>query len=99
MEEGDRRHWPALPREIAGDPFSGYLFIFRTRRSTAIRVLQYDGQGFWLATKRLIQGAVSMVAGTEAPANRCERIRRNCCWRPAILTRVRAAPMWRRFNL
>ena len=24
------------------DPFSGYLFIFRTRRGTAIRVLQYD---------------------------------------------------------
>ena len=22
----------------------------RTRRGTAIRVLQYDGQGFWLAT-------------------------------------------------
>ena len=23
--------------------------FFRTRRGTAIRVLQYDGQGFWLA--------------------------------------------------
>src|SRR5579871_2693237 len=38
------------------DPFSGYLFIFRTRRGTAIRVLQFDGQGFWLATKRLSKG-------------------------------------------
>jgi len=41
---------------LNADPFSGYLFIFRTRRSTAIRVLQYDGQGFWLATKRLSKG-------------------------------------------
>jgi transposase len=39
--------------KLNADPFSGYLFIFRTRRGTAIRVLQYDGQGFWLATKRL----------------------------------------------
>src|SRR5215469_6244890 len=38
------------------DPFSGYLFLFRTRRGTSIRVLQYDGQGFWLATKRLSKG-------------------------------------------
>jgi transposase len=42
--------------KLNADPFSGYLFIFRTRRDTAIRVLQYDGQGFWLATKRLSTG-------------------------------------------
>jgi transposase len=42
--------------KLNADPFSGYRFIFRTRRLTAIRVLQYDGQGFWLATKRLSTG-------------------------------------------
>jgi transposase len=42
--------------KLNADPFSGYLFIFRTRRGTAIRLLQYDGQGFWLATKRLSKG-------------------------------------------
>jgi transposase len=42
--------------KLSADPFSGYLFIFRTRRGTAIRLLQYDGQGFWLATKRLSKG-------------------------------------------
>jgi len=35
------------------DPFSGCLFVFRSRRGTAIRILVYDGQGFWLAQKRL----------------------------------------------
>ena len=42
--------------KLDADPFSGYLFIFRTRRGTAIRLLQYDGQGFWIATKRLSKG-------------------------------------------
>jgi transposase len=42
--------------KLDADPFSGCLFIFRTRRGTAIRILQYDGQGFWLATKRLSKG-------------------------------------------
>jgi transposase len=38
------------------DPFSGYLFIFRNKRATAIKVLMYDGQGFWLCQKRLSKG-------------------------------------------
>jgi transposase len=53
--------------KLNADPFSGYLFIFRTRRGTAIRVLQYDGQGFWLATKRLSKGGFKWwPTGTEA---------------------------------
>jgi transposase len=38
------------------DPLSGYLFVFRNRRSTSIKILAYDGQGFWLCQKRLSQG-------------------------------------------
>src|SRR5579863_8068953 len=39
--------------KLNADPFSGCLFVFRSRRATSIKVLVYDGQGFWLATKRL----------------------------------------------
>jgi transposase len=42
--------------KLASDPFSRCLFIFRSRRGTAIKLLAYDGQGFWLATKRLSKG-------------------------------------------
>ena len=42
--------------KLLADPFSGSLFIFRSRRGTAIKLLTYDGQGFWLATKRLSKG-------------------------------------------
>ena len=42
--------------KLDADPFSGCLFIFRSRSSKAIRILAYDGQGFWLATKRLSKG-------------------------------------------
>src|SRR5882672_295675 len=33
----------------AEDPFSGCVFVFRSRSGTAIRLLSYDGQGYWLA--------------------------------------------------
>ena len=39
------------------DPFSGCAFEFRNRRSTAIKVLVYDGDGFWLCQKRLSRGS------------------------------------------
>ena len=42
--------------KLQADPFSGCLFVFRSRRGTAIRILVYDGQGFWLAQKRLSKG-------------------------------------------
>ncbi len=38
------------------DPFSGWVFVFRNRRATAIKALVYDGQGFWLCHKRLSSG-------------------------------------------
>ena len=43
-----------LCREALGeDPFAGTVFCFRNRRKTAIKLLMYDGQGFWLCQKRL----------------------------------------------
>lgn len=38
------------------DPFTGTVFVFRNRRKTAIKILCYDGQGFWICQKRLSQG-------------------------------------------
>lgn len=41
---------------LGSDPFTGVVFAFRNRRGTAIKLLTYDGQGFWLAQKRLSEG-------------------------------------------
>ena len=43
-------------RVLRADPFSGTVFVFRNRRGTAVKVLVYDGQGFWLCQKRLSRG-------------------------------------------
>lgn len=41
---------------LKSDPFSGYLFVFMNKSKTAIKMLVYDGQGFWLFQKRLSKG-------------------------------------------
>ena len=75
-------------QKLDADPFSGYLFVFRSRRATSIKVLVYDGQGFWLATKRLSKGRFRWWPD-EGPRTRrgcCARIKRRCCWRQATRT-------------
>jgi transposase len=52
------------------DPFSGYVFIFRNKKASAIKVLMYDGQGFWLCQKRLSKGRFNWWA---AKGNSCLR--------------------------
>ena len=39
--------------QLGQNPLDGALFVFRNRRKTTVRLLSYDGQGFWLCTKRL----------------------------------------------
>lgn len=41
---------------LAEDSFSGGVFVFCNRRRTAVKILAYDGQGFWICQKRLSRG-------------------------------------------
>ena len=34
-------------------PYSRCMFAFRNRRCTLIKILQWDGSGFWILMKRL----------------------------------------------
>lgn len=43
-------------KHLKSDPFSGAVFVFRNKRATALKILGYDGQGFWLCQKRLSKG-------------------------------------------
>ena len=42
--------------KLQKDPLNGYVFVFRNRRGTSIKILTYDSQGFWLCQKRLSRG-------------------------------------------
>jgi transposase len=35
------------------NPLGGAVYVFRNRSGTTLKLLAYDGQGFWLCTKRL----------------------------------------------
>lgn len=47
------------------DPFSGGVFVFANRRRQAIKILVYDGQGFWLCQKKLESEDTQILGFTE----------------------------------
>ncbi len=61
-------------REALGDdPFLGTVFLFRNRRATSVKLLVYDGQGFWLCQKRLSRGRFAFwPTATNGPARTLE---------------------------
>lgn len=53
-------------QQFKQDPRNGHLFVFINRSRTMLRVLCYDGNGFWLITKRLSQGCFAPWPTTQA---------------------------------
>lgn len=83
--------------KLNSDPFSGWLFIFRNRSARAIRILAYDGQGFWLATKRLSKGRFRWWP-TAAAASRSLRAHQAQLLLAGGNPDTEAAPVWRRVS-
>jgi transposase len=43
-------------QRLGQNPLEGAVYVFRNRSGTALKLLLYDGQGFWLLMKRLSKG-------------------------------------------
>jgi transposase len=82
---------------LDADPFSGCLFIFRSRSGKAIRILTYDGQGFWIATKRLSKGRFRWWPTGNEPA-KILRAHQAQLLLAAGNPDAEAAPVWRRVS-
>ena len=83
--------------KLNADPFSGCLFIFRSRGGKAIRILAYDGQGFRIATKRLSKGRFKWWP-TGAEPSKMLRAHQAQLLLAAGNPEVEAAPVWRRVS-
>ena len=83
--------------KLQTDPFSGCLFFFRSRRGTSLRILVYDGQGFWLAQKRLSKGRFVWWPSGKESARQLEAHQAQLLL-AAGNPEAEAAPGWRRIS-
>lgn len=78
------------------DPFAGTVFVFRNRRATAIKVLVYDGQGFWLCQKRLSEGRFRWwPSATDKATKHLASHQLTVLFSAGNPNRTSAAPEWR----
>lgn len=84
---------------LAENPMSGAFFIFVSRARRHIRILTYDGQGFWLATKRLSAGRFprwSEVGSGAAFLNQLEACQAQVLLQGGDPLQVRALSAWKK---
>jgi transposase len=43
-------------QHLATNPINGVIFVFRNKSKNSIKLLCYDGSGYWLCIKRLSSG-------------------------------------------
>jgi transposase len=83
-------------RVLEHDPMGGALFVFRNRMQTMVRILAYDGQGFWLMTKRLSSGRFKHWLRTEQNTNTIDPHQLHVLLAAADWTRTSGASYWRK---
>ena len=85
----------ACRKRLQADPFSGALFVFGNRTRTAIKILVYDGQGFWLCHKRLSSGRFTWWPDGAAPGHALQACELQVLLMAGDASQARAAPAWR----
>lgn len=81
--------------QLQSDPFSGWIFVFRNRKGTAVKALTYDGQGFWLMHKRLSTGRFRFWPKSEEAAKTLQAHELAVLLSAGDPETTRAAPPWR----
>ncbi len=81
--------------KLQADPFCGWLFVFRNRRQTGLKILGYDGRGFWLCQKRLSRGRFPFWPASATAVKNLEAHEFYVLLAAGDPTATRAAPTWR----
>lgn len=81
--------------ELSRDPMSGAVFVFRNRRATALKILVYDGQGFWLCQKRLSSGRFHHWVRAGQPVQVLEAHELQVLLSAGDPNSTKGAPQWR----
>jgi transposase len=89
----------ACRQRLQADPLSGALFVFCNRTRTAIKVLVYDGQGFWACHKRLSSGHFAFWPTADTPARALQACELQMLLMGGDPMRANAAPAWRQLPL
>jgi transposase len=86
----------ALCRQLLHEnPLGGAVSVFRPRTGTTLKLLAYDGQGFWLCTNRLSHGRFPWWPTATTPTVTLSAWELNILLGNGHPDRAQLAPAWR----
>ena len=86
-------------QRLDADPFSGGLFVFCNRRRSAIKILCYDGGGYWMCHRRLSSGRLAFWPDGASPARSLEACELQVLLMGGDPTQANVPPPWRRLHV
>ena len=83
---------------LHSDPFSGCVFVFCNKSRKAVKILVYDGQGFWLCQKRLSKGRFPWWPQSQAATQAFQAHQLAVLLSGGNPAAARGVPPWRRVD-
>ena len=88
----------ACQKELNQDAFTGTVFVFANRRRTNLKLLVYDGNGYWLCQKRFSSGKLSWWPKTNQATHILHAAELHILLAQGCPDKAELPPDWRRID-
>lgn len=85
-------------KNFACDPMNGAVFVFANRRRVSVKLLVYDGNGFWLCQKRFSSGKLKWWPTTQEQALCLQASELQVILAQGIPTQINIPKTWRKIT-
>jgi transposase len=85
-------------QQLQQDPFSGTVFVFTNKNHSAIKVLVYDGTGFWLCIKRFSVGKLKWWPRTPEESVNIRAVELHILFNQGHPLQARLSEEWRKVS-
>jgi transposase len=82
-------------QQLKERPDSGTVFVFTNKRRISVKILVYDGQGYWLCMKRFSEGKLKWWPTCNADAEQISAQELNVLLHQGIPNKANMKPAWK----
>jgi transposase len=82
-------------QQLKEQPDSGTVFVFTNKKRAAVKILVYDGQGYWLCMKRFSQGKLQWWPTSDANVHAISAQELNVLLHQGIPSKANMLPAWK----
>jgi transposase len=82
-------------QKLREKPDSGTVFVFTNKRRISVKILVYDGQGYWLCMKRFSEGKLKWWPSCDADVSQISAQELNVLLHQGVPNQAKMKPAWK----